>query len=227
MVTLRARIFWTTVIAAALSLSLAAEAEILAESHFEAGVEGWFLVGDPTTFIPILDSTGNPGGCIKAVDSQKGVGVKFMASPAFLGNKAGAYGGLLEFDEKRSSGAAYDANDVLLYGGEIVIVIDAGPSPAVGAWTHYAVGLDELSGWKIDSLDGPPATREQIQAVLTDLDVLQVRGEFSSSADSAWLDNVVLSGPGICHIDGDINNDGVVNLLDLGIVLSNFLLSCP
>lgn len=208
--------------------AFAARADVLAESRFELDSNGWHLDGDPSTFIPQwLESAGNPGGCAKATDNAEGVLVWWAAPPSFLGEKTGAYGGTLEFDMQRSNAAAWDFADVRLYGANSVLVIDAGPNPAVGTWTHFEVSLLETGGWRLDSLAGAAPSAEQFRAVLADLHSLQIRGEFSDGADSSWLDNVVLTGDAPCHIDGDVNNDGVVNLSDLGFVLANFLLSCP
>ena len=85
-----------------------------------------------------------------------------------------------------------DQPDVILKGAALVLVVEAGASPA-GTWTCYDVALSEAGGWRINSLAGTVASDAVIATVLGDITSLEIRGEFRDrGGDDAGLDNVML-----------------------------------
>jgi len=165
---------------------------VLIESLFENGNDGWRLVGGATnlTFDP---TNGNPGGCLVASSRHSG-GVWYWAAPARYGaNWSAAYGGWLQFDlrESETGMAMTNEPDVILKGGGLVLVFDLSTHPG-SAWISYKVPLHEGKGWMKESLRGSPPSQAEMLQVLSDVTELKVRGQFTSLADSGWLDNVAV-----------------------------------
>jgi hypothetical protein len=173
-------------------------------STFDNDGENWTIFGDAegalgnpaglNMFPEYVSTDGNPAGAIFADDDSRGVGWWFNAPPLLLGNKLGMYGGALTYDQKfvpTGPGApTLGGPHVVMAGSSLTLVAHLGSNPAPNVWTSYAVGLDEDSGWRLQRLSGPLATAEQIRAVLKDLVVLHIRGEFAGGADRSGLDNV-------------------------------------
>ena len=97
-------------------------------STFDSGNEGWTLVGDadyawsgswPRSLYPDYVSTGgNPGGAVYATDLAKGIIYYWQAPPKYLGNRYGAYRGVLQYDVKSvGAGSPHTGTDVVLAGG--------------------------------------------------------------------------------------------------------------
>lgn len=163
-------------------------------STFDVDTEGWLVVGDSTSGIPIHVATGgNPDGHIQAADRVAG-GVWYFQAPAkFYGDKSGAYNQLLTYDLKQTgSGSQFDAYDVLLKGAGIELRLGesetSNPLP-VGSWVSYSISLNE-SGW---FKGGVAATQADMMTVLASLDTLRIRGEYISGSDTGRLDNVSLT----------------------------------
>jgi alkaline phosphatase D len=177
-------------------------------SSFDTDFDGWTIVGDgdnahtgfwPLSLQPSYDPTGgNPGGAVYAVDRGRGMSWFWQAPPKFLGNRLGAYGGTLEFDIRiEPASPTFSYADVVLAGGGLSILIDAGPEPTTTQWTHYSVPLDANAGWRNGHLAGTPTTKEEIRAVLKNLTVLLIRGEYvGEGGDTGYLDNVRILPPG-------------------------------
>ncbi len=187
-----------------LALATSASADAIAFSTFDTNAEGWNAVSVNGTHQVVgtaarnhTPTGSNPGGAIFGSDFSSGTWY-FNAPSAFLGNVSSAYNGSLSFDMRRSGGTLFNAADVVLVGGLpgnlITLTFDIANAPT-SAWTSFDVWLNE-SGWRVGTLTGPPATAEQMQAVLGALSALRIRGEFGSGADTEHLDNVSLnSGP--------------------------------
>jgi hypothetical protein len=163
------------------------------ESAFDAGSEGWTTVGDSGSPSWIA-SGGNPAGHIRATDTVGGISWFFRAPTAFYGDHSDAYGGILSFDMLQvDASVQYDDRDVIMTGGNVTVWYDF-PNNPLTTWTHYAAVLDDAGGWRFGALAAPvAASAEQIQTVLANLADLQIRGEFRTGADSASLDNVILT----------------------------------
>jgi len=195
---------WTLVALASLSLCLftaqPAHAEDvqpspLAASTFDVDAEGWTVTGDAQggTGIPTyVPSGGNPGGYISAVDDETG-GLWYWQAPAkFLGDISDAYGYTLSFDLRQSALTQQrDAPDVVLKGPGGTFYYDTPYNPGK-TWTAYTVVLSETSGWT--KSDGSVPTQAEMKALLSDVNTMQIRGEYRSAADTGDIDNVILMG---------------------------------
>ena len=71
------------------------------------------------------------------------------------------------------------------------MVFDLSTHPG-SAWISYKVPLHEGKGWMKESLRGSPPSQAEMLQVLSDVTELKVRGQFTSLADSGWLDNVAV-----------------------------------
>lgn len=161
-------------------------------SGFDVDTEGWSFIADVKEF-DWVPTGGSPGGYLEAVDFATGQIWYFVASEKYLGNKGAYSGGTLQFDLKQSgTHSQINEDDVILTGGGLKIVLDAGSNPGID-WTHYLVNLDTESDWRVDTSTGVVATQAQINTVLSDLTALQIRGEFINGSDTGGLDNVVMT----------------------------------
>ncbi len=161
------------------------------KSTFDSDTEGWSFIADVRDFNWVA-SGGNPGGYLEAVDFTTGQ-VWYNVAPAkFMGNKAAYSGGTLQFDLKQSSTTSqFDADDVVITGAGVTIAFSTLANPGID-WTHYSVDLDTASDWRIGSSTGVVATQAQINAVLSDITALHIRGEYIAGPDTGGLDNVVM-----------------------------------
>jgi hypothetical protein len=199
-------------IALSLLLFIAAPARAgLITSTFDTDADGWTSVtlkypnpGAPPpilgTFTPNWFPTGGtPGGFIYLNDpdgsNATGDTQYWKAPTKFLGNLSAFYGGNLSFDLTDFTAfrfGPFDQEDIILVGGGLTLVYDTPYNPSTGnTWTHYSVGLVP-SGWKLNSLSGPPATEADMQTVLGSLEALYIRGEYQLGPDTANLDTVIL-----------------------------------
>lgn len=165
-------------------------------STFDGGAEGWTVVGDAqgASNQPVHhDRGGADGGWISSTDDVSGGVWYWNASPEYLGDRSGFYGGTLSFELNQSAtDSQFDAVDVILEGDGLRIGYDFGNAsthPGTN-WTAYEVPLTE-EGW-VALETGEPATREEVERVLSDLEGLFVRGEYRTGGDVGGLDEVVL-----------------------------------
>jgi len=166
------------------------------ESTFDDGVQGWTVTGDAQdgSVAPTHNAEGGEsGGYLSAADDVAG-GVWFWAAPdRYLGEKSDYEGGTLSFALTQSAtDSGFEARDVVLASGstELAYRFD---SPPGTDWTVYEVGLSP-AGWT-NSETGDPATDEELQLVLGNVETLWIRGEYRTGSDTGGLDSVVLSGP--------------------------------
>jgi hypothetical protein len=195
-----------------------AAAAPLAVSAFDNDAEGWTVFNDGAG--PIWSASGgNPGGYIYATDLVLGSSWYFQAPTKFLGDISAAYDQTLTFDLKQSTTAnQYNSVDVLLSGGGLTLVYDTAVNPATD-WTPYMVLLDETAGWKKSTLSGVTPSQAEFQTVLSSLNTLRIRGEYSrNGADIGGLDNVVLN----AAASGVVPEPGTLTLLALGIISGSF-----
>ena len=162
-------------------------------STFDVDAEGWTVTGDAVSPIPnYISSGGNPGGYISATDSELSDVWYWQAPAKFLGNISEAYGQTLRFDLRQSALTQQrDDNDVVLKGPGGTFYYNTPYNPGK-TWTSYAVVLAETSGWT--KSDGSIPTQAEMQALLSNVDTLRIRGEYRSAADIGDIDNVVLEG---------------------------------
>ncbi len=155
-----------------------------ATSTFDQNNENWAVVNGAQR------PTHNPAGHICAADSGRGIWY-WKAPLDFLGDVADAYNSGLTFDLTQSTtGGQFDADDVILVGGGLVLAFDTLSNPGVDG-TRYRVPLEETAGWNIAGSDEEP-TQEELSLVLSSVTDLLIRGEYASGRDTGCLDNVIL-----------------------------------
>lgn len=170
-------------------------------STFETTIEGWRVSGDAqggSSFPNHPDSGGNPGRCLEAVDDVEG-GTWYWTAPAqFRGGKSDYGGGDLAFDIYQNNRSSQFSNsDVIIEGTDTTLVYDFGgtDSHPETDWTSYTVPLSVTDDWTVDTIDGEAATAQQFEAVLADVQRLEIRGEYVSGSDTGYLDNPTLAPP--------------------------------
>ncbi|MDQ2658286.1 MAG: hypothetical protein M3Y60_12765, partial [Bacteroidota bacterium] len=188
-------------------ITIDASAQI--SSDFAGSADGWTTPGDADATITYNATGGNPTGNVSGSPFVINLGATslyvnfyFVAPGKFTGNRSGYYNGTLRYDILPTSigaGTRY---------AEVIITNNAGialfyyPSTqfqplAPPAWTTFSITLNEVSGfWKTtDSPTGTSATQAQIQAILTDLARLEIRGLYRDANTTHRLDNVTLMPP--------------------------------
>lgn len=165
------------------------EDRAVAWSTFDFNRDGW-----------TADADGDVGwdnhGSVMATDQSTGGTWHFCAPSEFLGDKSSCIGGTLQFDLKQSKvDSQSDHDDVIISGGGVTLARDYPVSSNPNAaWTHYTLPLNEYSGW-INKSTGSVPTPAEFATVMSAISSFRIRGEYRSGADTAWLDNVVLSPP--------------------------------
>ncbi len=183
------------------------------KSAFDADNEGWSATGDPANTIATWTPTGgNPGGHIRVVDAATGNLWYFSAPPRFRGNKCGAYGRSLRWeqfcsDTTQAHSPIGGRPDVVLVGGGLTLVYDLPYNPTT-SWTAFEVLLREDAGWRINNLNGPAPTPDEFRAVLRNISSLRIRGEYRTGPDFGGLDNVHLEDSFRFDLDAD-NSSGI------------------
>ncbi|MEM9016585.1 MAG: laminin B domain-containing protein [Verrucomicrobiota bacterium] len=174
--------------------------EPVVSETFEAGDSGWLVMGDaqgesdqPTYEV----EGGNPGAYMSAVDDAVG-GVWYWAAPELFREavatswaEKGSSRAVLRFDLKQSSlENPFDAPDVILEGAGLELHFQHENPPGLD-WTSFRVPLRPSAGW-VRKTGGKPATKEELAAVLGELEKLWIRGEFRTGNDSGGIDNIVI-----------------------------------
>lgn len=151
---------------------------------FDTDNEGWHVdQGGKERYSP---TDGNPGGYLQGIDNA-GNAWYFVAPPRFVREVQFSYGRSLRFDLKQSAtDAQVTFDDLILSDGTTRLTFNTPYNPNT-TWTHYAVKLDEVQGWKKGKA---AATQAEIQQVLKNLTELYIRGEFRAGPDTGGLDNV-------------------------------------
>ncbi|MFC7156938.1 alkaline phosphatase D family protein [Halomarina halobia] len=171
------------------------------ESTFDEDAEGWLVSNNGGSNLPeYFESGGNPGGHIGDAENKGGVAWYYQAPFKFLGDRAAFYGGTLSFDlRQEQTDRQFDAEpteggDVLLVSGERKLVYEfRGPDATPGTeWTSFEVPLTADAPWIDLASEEPLATEDTLRAVLEDLEVIRIRGEYRGGDDRSYLDNVVL-----------------------------------
>jgi hypothetical protein len=61
------------------------------------------------------------------------------------------------------------------------------------AWSSYSLKLDETQGWRMNTVNGVLATREQIKGILRNITAIEFRGTYATNASyTSGIDNIVL-----------------------------------
>lgn len=168
-------------------------AEIIASSHFNSGTENWkqHEEGKPARDVIHEPLGGVSGGGIRSDKDADW----FVAPPAFLGDQRAAYGGRLRLHIKQNKGSGFvQGFAVRLESGGLILGRYIGRQPPF-TFSQFEFVLDENSGW-FNRSTGELATRTEMLTVLSNLQTLHIRSDFTPSTDdAAWLDDVVLEAP--------------------------------
>ncbi len=174
-------------------------------SHFDTSNEAWGVVDivQPVANPPMVISSqvaswnsidGNPGGFVSASDPSGNL-FAFSAPNSFLGDQSAKYQGLLTFDTLCSAPSVPGVAPLVIMSGESLTlfkVVEVGPP---SSWTHYEIRLASPA-WLKNAIDGPPATDEEILAVLSTLTALYINGDWLNGFETSGLDNVVFGKEG-------------------------------
>jgi len=177
----------------ALTLAAIAPAQVLVESTFESGSDGWTTITTRnrsfTSGTSAFAGT-NSSGTLVQRDPDDGVSY-WRAPEKFAGGKSLALGGVLSFDLKQSATGNPIRNlpDLILIGGGRTLV-NMLPRTPITRWQRYHMVLDRGAGWRVGTLGGPEATRMDLLATLSALEDIRIRAEFRGGGETNYLDNV-------------------------------------
>ncbi|MBZ0153257.1 MAG: hypothetical protein K8J09_17165 [Planctomycetes bacterium] len=191
----------TGALAAACTLLAAASSQSIV-STFDTGNDGWLVVG--TSYSSHITNPGSSGqaavwdavngqppGSLRVGDVYGETGV--AAPAAFLGDRLPWFGGSISWDIylRYSDAVAYPA--VWLIGANRTLSFNL-QSPSLNSWQTISVPLLE-NGWRVNSWQGPAATRSDLMEVLRDLRGIYLNTEWRTGPDDTNLDNVALVPP--------------------------------
>jgi hypothetical protein len=153
---------------------------------FDVDRQGWAAVGDNASASTWLTAGGNPRGHLCATDAW------WSAPLTLLGDIRDAYGTTLTFDLKKSStqSDAVTSPDIILRGHQLTLYFNTFINPGQD-WTAYRIPLSETAGWTIAQSADQPTQAEFID-VLSTVDSLLIRGDYSTWNEEGCIDNVVL-----------------------------------
>jgi hypothetical protein len=172
-------------------------ARTLIRHEFTESNQGWRLTTDTgTADAGFAEAGGDPGGRIAGRDEEIGETWYFRAPPAVLQHLPAAEDGVLTFSLKQSTdvdGGFLD-DDVVIVGkaGRVGYRFGRGSAPGT-EWTRFSVRLSASAGWRWNG--GGPATQAQLRSVLASPISLEIRGEYTTGPDEAFLDNFELQRP--------------------------------
>ena len=177
-------------------------------SNFEKDTDGWTISGGG---VPKKEHT---PGQISAQDKEKGESWWWEAPEAFRGKKTDFYKRQLRFKLKTASSGNWvegalnvvvdklspsvKGHDIVLESSDgLTLVYDVRDHPKEN-WSSYCVPLDEsVKKWH-NRKSGKEATARDIQLVLKDLHVLQIRGKYEVGSDTGSLKEVIFGDPIPC-----------------------------
>ena len=164
---------------------------VLVTHEFTESAEGWQISSDSGAIAPIFSATGgHPGGCITGVDEQLGETWYFHAPASVLRQLPSAVNGTISYSIKQSDPiASLIDDDVVIRGpaGRLSYRFRTQPGTV---WTDFSVQLSASAGWTWNW--NRPATQAQIESVLAQPNLLEIRGEYVTGPDEGSLDNFLL-----------------------------------
>lgn len=172
-----------------------------AVSDFDSGNEGWMIVNigtGPTPSLTYSSTNGAPNGTIYATDGTMGTGIfYFVGGPEFKGDLSAYYNGSLTFDLKMNAatGSFIPAPDMIIVksdGAQIVSSMPASVHPN-NSWKNFSLSLNEYY-WNYTTTYGEPVTASDMMVYLSDVKEIYIRGDYKTSVETSWLDNVMISG---------------------------------
>jgi len=174
---------------------------VLAESHFNSlqiGVGGWGCInfnGTATgeSLVWVSNALADGGYASFREDRRDDHTMYFQAPAQFCGNKSAAYGGSLVFHiRQKNVDKLVNGKNLVLDSGGVRLYCDAAIPGTT--WETVEFPLVETAGWRVNG-SNRLATRAELQRVLSSLDAILIRGEFSNRGiEVSDLDDVVLYG---------------------------------
>lgn len=167
-------------------------------NHFLVNDEGWTAVTEGPGTAPAANWTslnGNPAGCYKSTDQSSGTWY-YNSSAIYNTDLSAYYGYNLHFDLKQNANT-FQTNepDVMICKADGTrIVYNTSINPGT-TWTSYIVPLSEF-GWKYNTLGGAAVSYNDMISFLTNIQVIKIRGDYSSiTTETDWFDNVLIAPP--------------------------------
>lgn len=160
---------------------------VLVTHEFTTSAEGWQISSDSGAVEPNFSTTGgHPGGCITGVDEQLGETWYFHAPASVIRQLPAAVNGTISYSIKQSGPASLIDDDIVIRGpaGRLSYRF---PTPPGTDWTDFSVQLSAGAGWTWNW--NRPATQAQIESVLRQPNLLEIRGEYVTGPDEGSLDN--------------------------------------
>ncbi|HKY93154.1 MAG TPA: Calx-beta domain-containing protein [Nevskiaceae bacterium] len=195
---------WPLPLAALLLCSAAVAAPPRIISTLEGFNEGWRVGNLPARHRASAprshaatydDAFGDPAGSLRVVDEAEETAIH--APVDFLGDKRAYYGGRLRYGivVRGSDGVNYgeavlrSEAQSLFYVGDTIprVATSGGPE----AFEYRTIPLGKR-GWHVGSIDGPPATREEMIEVLRALTGLYIRTEWKVGPDDTSVDTIIM-----------------------------------
>jgi hypothetical protein len=218
----------STLTALAVALLPGAATAVTINHTFDANNQGWLdswsnTCTDPPVAATWVSSGGNPGGAIRAQESDTGIDCPtfFIGAPGVAGNLIANYGGTVVYD-LRATGAPTRNRQIALTDFEGKSLAAAiGPPPAANAWTTFSASLVETdaAGWEFlpagasDPGSATPATRANFFDVLANVDSVSILADMRTNGggDEVLVDNFMLLEP---PAPLDTDGDGIFNASD-------------
>jgi hypothetical protein len=169
----------------------------LIRHEFNESNQGWRLTTDTGSADTDFDAAGgDPGGRIAGRDEEIGETWYFRAPLAVLQQLPAAENGVISFSLKQSTNVdgGFLDDDVVIIGeaGRLGYRFGRGSAPGP-AWKRFSVRLSASAGWTWNG--SGPATQVQLRSVLASPLSLEIRGEYTTGPDEAFLDNFELQRP--------------------------------
>ena len=180
------RLYLFVLVVALIFVFVSTQSEASLVSTFDTGDEGWSISGGGSNFAWVA-SGGNPGGYVIGDDTGPGPAWFFMSPLSWGGDWTPYIGGTIEFDltiinaERDRYFSSFDIMVGNRDTGEL-LAWTADIFPPTGSWAHYEV--------PIVSQSFTPYGGTTFQDVMQNVHALYIRGEYTSGADVAGLDNV-------------------------------------
>jgi Laminin B (Domain IV) len=180
---------------------------VLAASDFEIDADGW--TGTNTAGVneivvyKVGGATSNSVGFIGINENVNDGAINFLVAPAkYHGDKRAAYNGYLAlwFRQNRT-GNLNNGNRFVVFGSDTNFISFDLPIVPGQEWERYVIPINENSGWHFATTTNDTATsnqlatRDDLLRVLSAVDLLRIKAEYSSNnGDEDDLDDVLLLG---------------------------------
>lgn len=164
-------------------------------AHFNSDRSTWLAPGTSKTQFNIWQSTGgNPGGYLQTSDLATGTTPWYFTptDPTRFGSRGGIPD-FLRIDLKSSApaGEFFSDWDIQIQRMDTLLFYNAGIQPTT-EWTTYQIPLTNSAGWMRYFADDDirPAAPNDVSFVLSYLQDIKIRGNFTTGIDTISFDNL-------------------------------------